>query len=57
MRLPRASIVARVNEGDWAFHELHPYTVGPAYLANGQAELAPVEPIKIAIGLQYDLAL
>lgn len=54
---PKVTGLSYRLSGSWAFHEHYPYTVGPAYLADGSAELAPVEPIKIAFGLQYDLSL
>lgn len=41
--------------GSYAFSDVYPYTVGPAVKADGTSEFAPVDQIKIAIGLAYDL--
>lgn len=43
--------------GGYAFHERYPYAAGPAFRDDGSVELAPVDQIKIAIGVQYDLDL
>ncbi|HVY48093.1 MAG TPA: TonB-dependent receptor [Minicystis sp.] len=34
-----------------------PYPVGPGYLANGNAELSPLDPVRFGVGLFYDRGL
>ena len=41
--------------GSYAFADRYPYTVGPGYLPDGSSELTPVDQIKVAVGLSYDL--
>ena len=43
--------------GSYAFADRYPYTVGPAYLPDGTSELVPVDQLKVAVGLSYDLEL
>lgn len=41
--------------GSYAFADRYPYVVGPALLADGSQEKAPVDQVKIAAALYYDL--
>jgi outer membrane receptor protein involved in Fe transport len=43
--------------GGYVFGPRYAYAVGPAYNADGTNQLAPVDQVKIALGLSYDLAL
>lgn len=41
--------------GSYAFADRYPYAIGPAQLADGSPELAPVDQAKVALGLRYDI--
>ncbi len=41
--------------GSYAFADQYPYAVGPAYLADGTLERAPVDQVKVSVALSYDL--
>lgn len=43
--------------GSYAFANRFAYVVGPGYNTDGTSELAPVDQVKIALGLAYDLKL